>query len=494
LKFLLYLLFVLLHHDGIEIESSLPKYKIQKNIDDVYELRNYPHFKTLVDTNSTQPDKTLVVLSGDFLSPSLLSGLDQGRGMVDCMNACGITHVCFGNHETDIPSHELKTRISVDSQFNWINTNMREIDDKLDVNTFPHEVIEVTKKLVDERVVTKRIGLLGLLTDDPSIYRPGAFAGAKIENVIETTEQYMKNVMNPLNLDLIIPMTHQRINEDKEFMNKFSSTFPIIIGGHDHEVYDETVEGSRVIKTGMDGDNTAIIDITWDDTVSTSSSTATAPDIKVNIIRTDTYPAHESLVQRVESHERILHELHSAKIFRFHDVLRRGRRWDKNNSEDDDDDDDDHDERLFSTCNNRLGFSNGTQIFATILRMGMRADCCLMNAGNVRGGNIYDPKEQEWFTWKDLKAEFPFLTGLTCVDLPGRVIEETINQSRINVRLNPPVASGAYIHCCDQIEFDEERRKLISIKEEPFDPDKLYLCALPTNWYVEKYNHIIYYY
>jgi 2',3'-cyclic-nucleotide 2'-phosphodiesterase (5'-nucleotidase family) len=123
----------------------------------------------------------------------------------------------------------------------------------------------------------------------------------------------------------------------------------------------------------------------------------------------------------------------------------------------------------------------------------MRADCCLMNAGNVRGGNVYDPKEQEWFTWKDLKAEFPFLTGLTDVELPGRVVEDTINQSRINARLNPPVASGAYIHGCDQIEFDEERRKVISINEEPFNPDKLYLCALPTNWYVEKWYHIIYY-
>jgi hypothetical protein len=67
-------------------------------INDVYELEHYPSFKTLVDEKSQGPDKTLVVLSGDFLGPSLLSSLDKGRGMVDTMMACGITHVCFGNH------------------------------------------------------------------------------------------------------------------------------------------------------------------------------------------------------------------------------------------------------------------------------------------------------------------------------------------------------------------------------------------------------------
>ena len=72
-------------------------------INDVYELDNFPHFKTLVNEHVDGPDKTLIVLSGDFLSPSLLSSLDKGRGMVDTMMACGVTHVCFGNH-VRIPS------------------------------------------------------------------------------------------------------------------------------------------------------------------------------------------------------------------------------------------------------------------------------------------------------------------------------------------------------------------------------------------------------
>jgi 2',3'-cyclic-nucleotide 2'-phosphodiesterase (5'-nucleotidase family) len=80
-------------------------------------LENFPHFKSLVDSSKDGPDKVLVILAGDFLAPSLLSSLDKGRGIVDCMNECGITHVCLGNHETDVPMKDLAQRIMIDSKF-----------------------------------------------------------------------------------------------------------------------------------------------------------------------------------------------------------------------------------------------------------------------------------------------------------------------------------------------------------------------------------------
>lgn len=72
-------------------------------INDVYQLDNFPSFRSLVDQYSEEPDRTIVVLAGDFVSPSLLSSLDRGRGMVDVMGVAGVTHVCLGNHEADIP-------------------------------------------------------------------------------------------------------------------------------------------------------------------------------------------------------------------------------------------------------------------------------------------------------------------------------------------------------------------------------------------------------
>jgi 2',3'-cyclic-nucleotide 2'-phosphodiesterase (5'-nucleotidase family) len=430
-------------------------------INDVYELKILPNFKTFVDENKYGPDKTLVILAGDFLGPSLLSSLDKGRGMVDTLNACGITHVCLGNHETDVPMNELANRI-MESEFVWLNTNMRELDEKIDVDTDPHQVIEVA-----HGNFTKKIGLMGLLTEDPSVYRPGVFGGANIEPVLETAEQYLK-VFEPMGLDMVIPLTHQRMNFDRDFCEMFGGeTFPIVIGGHDHEPYDETIKGSRVIKTGMDGENAAIIDITWN---IDGESCTTVPEIAVDMMLTTTFHPDSELKKKVRCHERILHELEVAKIFRFD-------QWLPDASE------------AFKTKDNRLGPTNGSQVICSILRMGLRAQCCLINSGNIRGGKVY-PKEQEWFAWSDLKAEIPFTVEMCAMAIPGHVLEETIKYSRRLTKEDPPLSSGAYLQVCSQIDYDDDAQKILNIQGKPFDPDRLYLTALPSNFFGGIDNHV----
>ena len=333
-------------------------------INDVYELANLSNFKTLVDDKSGQADKTLVILAGDFLGPSLLSSLDKGRGMIDCLNNCGITHVCFGNHETDVPMSDLGQRIW-ESKFKWVNTNMRGIDDILDVETYPHDVIEI-----ENGIHKKKIALIGVLTDDKGVYRPGSFGGATIEPVIESTEKYCKDVLEPLNPDLIIPLTHQRMNFDSLFCQHFAidgsaknNQFPLIVGGHDHEPYDEVIAGSRVIKVGMDAQNTAIIDLKW--TISGDDDDTEKPTIEIDMIPTTTYAPDPAIKKMVQFHEKVIHELRTAKIFRFDDWL----------PEDSDE--------PFSTADNRLGPTNGSTILTSLIRMGMRAQCCILNAGKV---------------------------------------------------------------------------------------------------------------
>ena len=66
---------------------------------------------------------SICVLAGDFVAPSLLSSLDNARGIVDIMNHTPVDYVCFGNHETDLKIDELRKRID-QSKFAWINSNM----------------------------------------------------------------------------------------------------------------------------------------------------------------------------------------------------------------------------------------------------------------------------------------------------------------------------------------------------------------------------------
>ncbi|KAL3934652.1 MAG: hypothetical protein SGBAC_009679 [Bacillariaceae sp.] len=427
-------------------------------INDVYELDNFPNFKTLCDVkaketkNGQSPGEFLVLLSGDFVAPSLLSGLDKGRGMIDTMNKCGITHVCFGNHECDIPMPALGLRIE-ESKFAWINTNMREIDEILKVKTDPHEVIKVKSS---DGSIEKQVGLLGLLTEDPSVYRPGAFGGATIDPVISCTRKYLKDVMDPLNVDLVVPLTHQRMDPDREFSKTFKGdVFPIVVGAHDHEPYDEIHEGSRIVKTGMDGHNTAIIDIIWD------AAKGDKPTIDVDMVTTSSYMPDRTILKNVQGHKRVLNELQAARLFKLSNWLK-------------------GEDKVFSTKDNRLGPSTGSSVLCSMFRMGMRAQCCICNSGAIRAGKVY-PKEHEWFSWSDLKAEVPFPTELTTVYIPGTVLQDTIKYSRRLAVQEPPSSSGGYLQHCDNIEMDEIAGVIHKISGEPFEPHQKYLLALPID-------------
>ena len=52
-------------------------------VNDVYDLEHLPKLRTLVDAVKAQREgRVITTLAGDFLSPSVLSSLDRGRGMV----------------------------------------------------------------------------------------------------------------------------------------------------------------------------------------------------------------------------------------------------------------------------------------------------------------------------------------------------------------------------------------------------------------------------
>jgi 5'-nucleotidase len=366
---------------------------------------------------------------------------------------------------------DLAARIR-ESNFVWLNTNMSDIDKVLNVTTLRHDIVEVHHV---PSGTTKKVGLLGLLTEDPSVYRPGVFGGAMIEPILTCCDEYIGEGggLDPSSVDLIIPLTHQRMSEDRTFCERFGGTlFPLVIGGHDHEAFDEVCNSSRIIKVGMDAVKTAIIDIKW----SSATEDSVPPNVQVELVPTMSFPPNPAVAERVKGHQRILQELDRAKLFRFKD-------WLPPNAVEQG--------ILFSTENNRLGPNlHGTTLLTSMLRMGMKCQCALLNAGNVRAARTY-PSDKEWFTWSDLKAEIPFSTEFHATYLPGHVIEDLINHSRTLARQDPPLAYGGYIHTCDKIEFDEaETHTIRSIGGQAFDRNAMYMTACPSGWFEGMDNHV----
>jgi hypothetical protein len=340
-----------------------------------------------------------------------------------------------------------------------------------------------------------KVALLGLLTDDASLYRPDSFAGATIDPVIPTTERLLATLLQDGEhagkhaVDLIIPMTHQSMEEDRTFCSHFGGdVFPIVLGAHDHTPYDETVAKSRIYKTGMDAMNVGIIDIKWvlppdDDTPTGNMRTYNEfpPAVEARLVPIQSYPPDPDMAARVASHKQLLVELEHARLFRIGSWMDdRMRRCVTN--------DDNDDKAVFSTRQNRRGPSSGSTALATMLRMGMRCHCALLPAGSVRASKDYD--QEAFFTWSDLMAEIPFPTAMTVCYLPGHVLQDTITHSRQGSWADPPAAKGGYIHTCTNIRYNDASRCIESIQDEPFESERLYLTTVPEQFFLGIDNHV----
>jgi 5'-nucleotidase len=485
-------------------------------INDVYELGNLPRLKTLVNecsgpraADGKTPHATLVICSGDFVAPSLLSSLDEGRAMVDCLNECGVTHVCLGNHEADISLAALRDRIE-QSRFVWINSNLKtkpreDREARSPSSSFPDDLPEycvISIGGVDSpsggvnNQPPYTVVLFGLLTDDPSLYRPNAFGGTDSVEIIpisKRTEQLLQEFYGSVDTenhpDLILPLTHQSVQDDRIFAQAFGHYFPVVCGGHDHEVYNECIipgeplasvkplhcyETCCIVKAGMDAESAGVIDFVWNG----SERNDNIPQITVEIVPTSNFEPDPDLLLRVGKHQSMLQELEQAKLFRISDWLASSGSVD--------------DCPPFSTMNNRFQSSTGTTALCTMLQMGLRSTCCVVNAGAVRGSKTYD--STSYFTWADLKNEIPFSTDMTVCSIPGSVLEAMIQNSRKGSYHNPPIASGGYLHTCRNVEILEnsgdETLRIESIAGVPFERNTSYLTALPMQFFDGIDNHV----
>jgi len=400
-------------------------------VNDVYELDNMPHLRTLISQTRTR--NTIVCLAGDFVAPSVLSSLDNGRGMVDCLNLVGFTHVCFGNHEADIPHAELKNRIE---QFNgkWLNSNMTDInwpDSTQQPSLPPYDVVTVRGGKKGQHV--RRVGLLGLLSNDPATYQSSAFNGATITDVNDTaaklkdqllrgdyqidhSDQGRKSedelagtvdqagsngqVQRTPGVDVVIPMTHQYIPEDRGTCEDPRLRFPLIIGGHDHEVFQEKIFDTTVLKAGSDAEHCLCIDVRWKDERSEKS-----PEITYELLNTRDFKPNRLVQAAVNKHKglvRVLEEL---------DLCERPANV------------------IWSSQNMRLQATTIGTLICTALRKNLMCDVVLINGGAIRGDAKYSDAHK-WLTYADLKREIPFETEMAVLSMPGSVIAEAVRFSR----------------------------------------------------------------
>ena len=408
---------------------------------DVYTLDNLPRLLNLVRHHRAHSpaDRTLVTLAGDFIGPSMLSSLDKGRSMIECLNAIGVTHVIFGNHEDDIEPSELRQRIAEFSG-TWLATNTPEFQPTLPA----HDIITVQHPA--GRSV--RVGLVGVVMSDETVYRRRPFGGVSIEPQNACALQVSERLLSQQGVCCVIPLTHQDLEDDRVLaQTPLSVPFPAVIGGHEHKVYLEQYGSTWLIKAGCDAIHAAIVDLVWPAEAPVDGQDL--PTVTVTLDDSVKYPDDEPLRALVNQRMQAVKALEAATLLPIPEGV------------------------VLSSIGTRVKQTSVGTLLCTRIRDALHADGCLLNGGGVRGNREY----RKIFTYGNLKAELPFDNEIVVVPMPGSVLQDAIVSSRASA----PNESGGFLQVDDRIVVADEPRALLQVAGQPFDRERTYRIAIMRN-------------
>lgn len=416
--------------------STVPRLRIAA-INDVYELQHLPRMQTLL--RQLQPMADVVALAGDFLSPSPLSALDGGKGMVATMRALGMTHVSLGNHEADLKLPKLRKRLK---ELQNITPSPSTTDFPLVLNsnigfTTTTEDDEdkaewewLTKELRRYDVVTTpcgrvRVGLLGLMSDESSMFRDGTFRGAPIGDVTECfTNVYKELVVDGQQADWLLPLTHQSLDRDKELAAHMLQVQPganAIIGGHEHEPFDIVVQDpndnnesssyTRILKSGTNANGVSLIDIFFDVQEDDQGQNRQVRVGEINYDLIDIRALSPSMVVQniVDRHESLLVSMENEDVLHAEPLLPPG--------------------ELLSSERTRLKQTTMGAVLCTCIKEELEVDVAILNGAVIKGNATYPSSRLKY---SEIRKELPFPTKIVVVPMKRWELQAAIEYSRTN--------------------------------------------------------------
>ena len=191
-------------------------------INDVYEIAPLDGGKagglarvaTVKKEEQNKNANTIMVMAGDFLSPSVYNSLKfegnriRGKQMVDAMNVAGVDMAVFGNHEFDIPEADVQSRIN-ESAFQWVSSNTFQKKGN-DIVPFVKNGIPFPETYIrtftDADGTTARIGFIGLTLP----FNKAAYVS--YTDVFAAAQKKYDQIKD--SCDAVIAVTHQAMDDD----------------------------------------------------------------------------------------------------------------------------------------------------------------------------------------------------------------------------------------------------------------------------------------
>ena len=386
----------------------------------------------------TEGRTVIVAHGGDTLSPSVMSGLDQGAHIVALTNMIAPDILVPGNHEFDFGKAVFLQRMG-EATFPLYGANLRDPTGA----SLPG--------FKDRAIITAggvRIGLTGIAYEQsPRMSSP---EDLRFASSIDTTHAQAA-ALRQEGADFVCAVLH--CNRGDSIKLQYERAADLLLTGHTHDLLINHDGKCALVESGYDAHYVTCVDVAI--TVREDGAKRTMawwPQFRVIDSATAT-PDPEV----------------AAAVARYQAALT---------------------DRLGETiCTTAVALDSATatvrtreaaigNLFADAMRAGMHADAAVLNGGGIRAAKNYEPGAK--ITYGDVLAELPFNNHIVVVQIAGRELRRAM-ENGLSVL---PRAAGRFPQVSGiAVEFDLARApgsRVIAMKVggAPLDEAKIYRVAV----------------
>ena len=396
----------------------------------------------IISAERAKGGQVLATFGGDAISPSLMSGFDQGAHMIDLLNRLDLTAMAIGNHEYDFGPDVVKERIA-EASFPMLGANNMDRDGELVDGALASIMIEAGEYT---------IGMFGLTTQGTMVKSSPGYVTLS-DPVAVAGEQ--SAALREAGADLVIALAHTDRSEDAKLIEQ--GVVDILLSGDDHMLMADYGKDTLFVESGEQADWVTAIDLHLVET-GEGDDARFRWSAEYRIIDSAHVEPDPDLTGHVETYlEKLSTEL-DIEIGTVSTPL---------------------DSRRTSV---RLEESAIANLIVDAMREATGADVGLTNGGGIRGNRTYDADTV--LTRRDIQTELPFGNTTVLLEITGRdliaALENGFSEVENRAGRFPHVSGVSVVY--DPAKLPGSRVLEVAMNGKELNPDAT--LTLATNNYM----------
>ncbi|WP_324720306.1 bifunctional metallophosphatase/5'-nucleotidase [Salinimicrobium sp. HB62] len=221
-------------------------------------IHNFGKIKAIIDKEKETESQVFFLSGGDIFSgnPIVDYHPEKGFPIVDLMGKAGVDVSALGNHEFDYGQEVLQERMQ-DSEFPFLCANLESSSSGF---TIPQGKLMLEKDGFE-------IAFISVVetgsADNKPLSHPKKLQGLEFSEGVNAMSKY-RNDSGVMTADLVVAVTHYGREGDRMILEQHDFV-DLVVGGHNHRVYSEKVNGRYMVQSGSNLEILTKLNLTVED-------------------------------------------------------------------------------------------------------------------------------------------------------------------------------------------------------------------------------------